>query len=464
MALYAAVEFANLKAEGAAALKARLVSAATDVDPECSACAERLWAAVRPLGSVHGGNDDAACKRLVESGAVKRVKKRAMMRIGTAVLWRSPLFGDNVWVPSVVIAGDPSSSYNRRMLLPDCDISPPLNVNPGQGQAFVAIKDPDRTFAPSQELSADRIIALVTACPAAARVVGERGDDAPPLALLGLARRALARPIADRALAAIVEASFPAKRRALTAEYVVLIREVPTEARLSAFIEGGADPERLLLATALLESIPLASFLLSSGAARRGTERVAGDGRIASVVGAHSSSTDVVDFFHKFGSFLNRYVVQPGVVHRSKTCMVCVATDVAARDRVPCVALKLMRCRDEFEREVRMREQIAHGAIVIAVLGWHTPRGEVLNGTVLGGGNGQRDAPTGGVDVAAAAAAAAAAARGGSARSADSFSAFPYVLVLERGGQSIFYEALTQRVAGIDADAVVELFRAIASR
>ena len=337
---FSAVEFANLEAEGAAALEARLIPAAADEDAECAACAERLWAAVRPLGSIRGGCDDSSCARLVESGAVKRVKKRAQMRIGTSVLWRSPLFGENIWVPSVVIAGDPSSSYNRRLLLPDCDISRPMNVNPGQGQAFVAIKDANRTFAPSQELSTNRIVALLAACPAAARIVSDRGDDPRPLALLDLARRKGARPIADRALAAIVEASFPAKRRELTAMYVELIREAPAEARLAAFIEGmlrtqtyyryyiscesathnltrlppehnifdltrsgvikgGADPERLLLATALLESIPLASFLLSSGAARRGTERVAGDGRVASVVGAHSSSADVVDFFHK---------------------------------------------------------------------------------------------------------------------------------------------------------------------
>ena len=61
---FSAVEFANLEAEGAAALEARLIPAAADEDAECAACAERLWAAVRPLGSIRGGCDDSSCARL----------------------------------------------------------------------------------------------------------------------------------------------------------------------------------------------------------------------------------------------------------------------------------------------------------------------------------------------------------------------------------------------------------------
>ena len=43
-------------------------------------------------------------------------------------------------------------------------------------------------------------------------------------------------------------------------------------------------------------------------------------------------------------------------------------------------------------------------------------------------------------------------------------SEFPYVLVMERGGQSLFIENVTQRIAGVNARTVSKLFRSLCGR
>ena len=60
-------------------------------------------------------------------------------------------------------------------------------------------------------------------------------------------------------------------------------------------------------------------------------------------------------------------------MHRSKTCVLQYANDV---DQEVVVALKRMRNRREFEREITSRMEHDLGDCVVAVRGWHTPAGE----------------------------------------------------------------------------------------
>ena len=149
-----------------------------------------------------------------------------------------------------------------------------------------------------------------------------------------------------------------------------------------------------------------------------------------------TSHVSVQKHYADLDAFLGRYALDPvPPVHRSATCLVRLARDIED-DNAP-VALKLMRNHDEFEREIAMREHIGHSDFVIGVLGWHTPSGFPTSGTSSGGAAGQRSAPT----------------------AADA--EFPDVLVMERGGQSLFIENVTQRTVGVDATKVSATFRSI---
>jgi hypothetical protein len=259
--------------------------------------------------------------------------------------------------------------------------------------------------------------------------------------------------------------------RELAQTYANLLRAFPTRACVDALAAGGADVERLLLATALLDcvdhSIELARHLIARYGGK-GTVEVRRDRRFAYDVGKDSSHETIKDFFLHVGVFLGRYkLYEVPPVHSSKTCLVLKAFDVDANVDV---ALKLMKNRDEFKREVSARLQISgadgaraasgggttagtlrHSASVIGVYGWHTPAGGSVASGVMAGVVGQRACFT--TDVAEFAFEYAA---------QSNLAAFPNVLVMECGGQSLFNENVSMRIAGVDAALVANEFSALA--
>ena len=155
-----------------------------------------------------------------------------------------------------------------------------------------------------------------------------------------------------------------------------------------------------------------------------------------------SARPDVAAYFGQLGTILGRYALDPvPPVHRSRTCVVRLAKDTADGGSVA-VALKLMCNYDEFQREIATRELINYSNIVIGVYGWHTPAGVAVtanDGTRVHS-FGQRSVST------------------------ESGAEHPYVLVMERGGQSLFIENVTQRIAGVNARTVSKLFRSMCYR
>ena len=268
--------------------------------------------------------------------------------------------------------------------------------------------------------------------------------------------------------AIIAEWRFAAKKeRDLTNTYVELLRGSSSSStcclhkeRVDAFIRGGADKERVLLATALLDSdchsVDLATHILEHCDAQ-GTAVVKGDGRIASVVGSNSSYANVKICFERMGVFLGRYRLANGdPVHISKTCEVRFATDVENGNDP--VALKLMINVEEFKREISARDQMEDGSrVAVGLLGWHTREpGSVCDascGTHIALRHPLR---RGDVPVASA--------MSNGSNCHRWANRFPHVLVMERGGQSLFIENVTQRFAGVDANTVAELFKAIVTR
>lgn len=263
--------------------------------------------------------------------------------------------------------------------------------------------------------------------------------------------------------------------RERTARCVELLqhgREGRGDAVIDTLVAIGAAPERLLLAAATLGSAPLARRCLFHGA--RGTAPVDGDGRVARAVGAQAVDAIDASFFAQLGAFLGRYVLEDvPPVHRSASCLVIIARDVNAAAAVGvnggkhtspldattgnAVALKLMAHRKEMSREITTRAAIGHSAVVVRVLGWHTPAdAAAIDGTASDGTLGQRAAPTRTTRRSEEV--------NGDGDDHAALRAFPYALVMERGGQSLFIENVTQRIAGVDANAVARLFRDIATR
>ena len=137
---------------------------------------------------------------------------------------------------------------------------------------------------------------------------------------------------------------------------------------VDTLVAVGASPERLMLAAASLESVALARRCEHHGA--RGTRAVKGDGRVARAVGMQSGDARAAAYFARLGGFLARYALANAPpVHRSKSCLVLLARDVAggalgARGDArygggedgdaqgEAVALKLMRTRAECVREI----------------------------------------------------------------------------------------------------------------
>eukprot|EP00750_Incisomonas_marina_P013427 INCI17318.4.p1 GENE.INCI17318.4~~INCI17318.4.p1 ORF type:complete len:1643 (-),score=275.14 INCI17318.4:498-5267(-) len=78
--------------------------------------------------------------------------------------------------------------------------------------------------------------------------------------------------------------------------------------------------------------------------------------------------------------YLGRYSVAPGrAVHASATATVRLARDETCHPAAP-VALKWMRNRDQFVREIKLRQQVGcGGSYVVPVRAWHVPKKEFDN-------------------------------------------------------------------------------------
>ena len=264
--------------------------------------------------------------------------------------------------------------------------------------------------------------------------------------------------------------SFPSSdiggSRALTDKYKeVFEREIAStrgtsalDEMCNALVKGGGSPERLLLAAAMIPSIPVARVLVQNHDAR-GLARVLVDGRNARAVGMDSPVVEVLQYFLDLGTTLERYEVDTGrPVHRSKTAKVVTAVDRDASCDGMKLAIKWMSNFDEFEREIACRDQLSRSfhftalsgseefadmtgpseeGVVVEVVGWHTPPAGSdfhLAGPKL------RTAETSIEDE------------------------YPYVLVMKLGGESLHHVVASQRIAGVNVSKVQQYLRCLVTK
>ena len=252
--------------------------------------------------------------------------------------------------------------------------------------------------------------------------------------------------------------------------------------------------ERLLLAAAAARDGALAlrfSRILVEQEGARGVAPVAGDGRAARAVGQASGVPAVSSFFVRLGCFLGRYWFDESrPIHDSASCRVRFATDV---NNGCSVAIKQMRYLPSFVQEIGARVSLRsseHGAalvdssgadttewddsslhtFVVRTIAWHARSAESASRTSVStcglGIDGQatlhetsaadedallslpwRRPPD--VDV-----------------SETEFGSdlFPFVLVLERGGQALIRSTTTHRIAGLNPTGVASLFGSLAAQ
>ena len=156
-------------------------------------------------------------------------------------------------------------------------------------------------------------------------------------------------------------------------------------------------------------------------------------------MGKGSSNAAVAQLFGRLSCFLGCYDVAAAVVHRSATCVVADAVEVTASKPV---AIKRMRHRDQFERELRMRYGGGRdvSACIIGVDAWHVPATQRAD--FVFEGRQPEPAPTdlvGDVE-------------------------YPYVAVMPRGERSLFHAMASERIAGINVAAVAHLMRRMVLR
>jgi hypothetical protein len=168
------------------------------------------------------------------------------------------------------------------------------------------------------------------------------------------------------------------------------------------------------------------------------------DGLTARDVGAVSPVPEVAALFKPLGAALGRYLVAPGnPVHSSATSRVVYAEDVASGAEV---ALKFMRHRDEFVRELDARAALdglspeGHGTspLVVRVTACHCPAAD--------------HAPS---------AAWAALLRREATPPGDSH---PYLLVMDKAGESLHHFLSSQRVAGYDHTRIARLASSLSAQ
>lgn len=215
----------------------------------------------------------------------------------------------------------------------------------------------------------------------------------------------------------------------------------------SKLVHVGIDKERLLLAAADLSLLDAARVLIQRHGAL-GTEASKGDGRRARTVGINSSDVSVSRLFKTLGAFLQRYEIEKGPsVHKSKTSEVRWATDV---DTGTSVALKLMRHKDHFERELHSRFDGGRnlGACCIEILGWHAP-----NSCAAFASTGLQREPATELSHTTASHT--------RASTTQDEHAYPYVLVMVRGCRSLWTAMATERIARYEPSICLSIFRQV---
>ena len=147
-------------------------------------------------------------------------------------------------------------------------------------------------------------------------------------------------------------------------------------------------------------------------------------GRTAINIARTSDSAELREWGRTYGLFLGRYEVVGNPVHVSATCKVLFAKDMDSRSEQQ-VALKLMRDRDQFEKELNSRRMHTGTALdsrcLVAAFAWHTPIGLPFRYS-----NGKEPEP----------------------QTTMSGAEYPCVLVMERGERSLHDVCAKERLAG----------------
>lgn len=166
-------------------------------------------------------------------------------------------------------------------------------------------------------------------------------------------------------------------------------------------------------------------------------ESLDNEGRSALVVAAASGSRAVREWARKFKAFLERYRFDDGpAIHLSRGCKAVFAADLSGTP-AELVVLKMMKNREQFEREIEARRRNGHDldrSVVIGVLRWHTPAAEPY---VVEGWQSQEKQNT------------------------DSGDEYPYVLVLERGERSLHDACAKERIAGYELAAIKHVMKCV---
>ena len=131
---------------------------------------------------------------------------------------------------------------------------------------------------------------------------------------------------------------------------------------------------------------------------------------------------------------MGRYRIFPGPpVHKSSTCRIVFAEDLT-NNRL--VALKIMKHRHQFKAEIDARYNNGSplsSSFVISLLGWHCPAGDPISDA---GGQAPWEEAT---------------------ETSEEGGEATYVLVMPQGERSLHDACAKERIAGIDADAVMAI-------
>ena len=150
--------------------------------------------------------------------------------------------------------------------------------------------------------------------------------------------------------------------------------------------------------------------------------------------------------------WMRRYLVTAKIIHRSATCNVFTAVDIKDNNRP--VALKFMKNREEFVREIKSRygdnnrmNSETLDKCTVGLVGWHIPGDPSLFWPVGTPSEFKASAqlrwrPEGSATIPA-------------------MRDYPYVLVLEMGSTSLFLEMVSQRIAGHDDTKIRDTFRTV---
>ena len=149
-------------------------------------------------------------------------------------------------------------------------------------------------------------------------------------------------------------------------------------------------------------------------------------------------SPEIVKWGLKLECYLQKYQLSSGrAVHSSSTAKVHLALDISEDPPVK-VALKWMRHRHQFLREVKLRQEFSEGSHVVGVRGWHVPDKDQ---TFVNQELSLNSSPF------------------TNSMNTNSDNSRPYLLVMESGGSSLFHILASQRIAGIDANKCSSLFK-----